>query len=218
MALWKFMKGKTTEDTVEELLRRMEWIFAHLDSKNVKRLDTNETVIKSKDGKTIIVGPLLLMYDENGDLRLKQGLDESTNKFVFELINGIITGGLIRTALDGARVELTPTGIKSYNASEQLHGIVFDPAAADGNFALYYNGVEYFKVKRYTVGIQVSAFGVPLFYYHTTAGAVWPDGNWDFTTANVTGLEDSGYATQYYVDGEINDVKAWVTANFEPKV
>jgi hypothetical protein len=75
------------ENTVAELIKRFEWIMAKLDSKNVKRLDTNETVIKSADGTTEIVGPVLVMKDNSGQTRLMQGLDKATSTFLFQLLN-----------------------------------------------------------------------------------------------------------------------------------
>jgi hypothetical protein len=75
------------ENTVAELIKRIEWIMAKLDSKNVKKLDTNETVIKSADGTTQIVGPVLVMKDNLGQTRLRQGYDAATLLFLFQLLN-----------------------------------------------------------------------------------------------------------------------------------
>ncbi|KKQ46616.1 MAG: Phage minor structural protein, partial [Candidatus Moranbacteria bacterium GW2011_GWD2_37_9] len=60
-----------------------------LDSKNVKRLDTNETHIASNKGETVIQGPLILMYDKQGVpvLRLKMGYDAESAAFVNQLMN-----------------------------------------------------------------------------------------------------------------------------------
>lgn len=76
-------------DAYIEQDKRLRWITSRLDSKNVKRLDTNETVIKSADGETIINGPVLEMYDKQATpkLRLKQGYDSVTGDFVYNLYN-----------------------------------------------------------------------------------------------------------------------------------
>lgn len=89
MSSFNFQEGATTEDTVKMLLEALNWIMSKLDSKNVGRLDTNETVIKSKDGETHISGPLLLMYDKQGTpvLRLKMGYDAASLNFVYQLMN-----------------------------------------------------------------------------------------------------------------------------------
>jgi hypothetical protein len=212
MPTWTNINADNFENFQIAFNRYMEYFVSHLNSKNVKRLDTNETVIKSKDGKTIIVGPLLLMYDEDGVLRLKQGLDESSNIFVFELLDGIITGGLLRTAVSGSRMEITEGGIKSYNSSGQLHGLYYDPAAAYANFKLYYNGNVYFEIERMpdASGLLISAFGNQILGFNNGTNLVIPRGEWDFsTTTGVYGLEAKGYA----IDSEI---RQWVEDNFQP--
>lgn len=85
MPVFTFQKADTVEETIDELLQRLAWITSRLDSKNVKRLDTNETVIKSADGTTEIQGPLLLQKDSAGTLRLKQGYDRASGEFVFNM-------------------------------------------------------------------------------------------------------------------------------------
>jgi hypothetical protein len=99
MSSFKFQEGATTEDTVKMLLEGMNWLMSRLDSKNVGRLDTNETVIKSKNGETHISGPLLLMHDAQGTpvLRLKMGYDAASTNFVHQLMNA---AGEITVSLD----------------------------------------------------------------------------------------------------------------------
>jgi hypothetical protein len=89
MSTWFFEKCDTTENSLDELIKQMSWIMSKLDSKNVKRLDTNETSIKSANGETYINGPVLQMYDKQSPpkLRLQQGYDSGTSNFIFELYN-----------------------------------------------------------------------------------------------------------------------------------
>lgn len=87
MPIFTFTKGDTTEQTIDELINRIKWLTSKLDSKNVKRLDTNETMIKSSDGTTYINGPVLEQSDSAGTLRLKQGYDSSSGNFVYALFN-----------------------------------------------------------------------------------------------------------------------------------
>jgi len=84
------------ENTVDELIKRLGWITSRLDSQNVKRLDTDETIIKSADGTTEIVGPVLVQKDSGGTTRLQQGYDAASGDFVYELYNalGIKTIGI----------------------------------------------------------------------------------------------------------------------------
>ena len=82
-------KVEALENSLIELNRKLSWMMSKLDSKNVKRLDTNETSIKSADGETIINGPVLEMYDKQAVpvLRLKQGYDSASGDFIYALYN-----------------------------------------------------------------------------------------------------------------------------------
>ncbi|MFW9968617.1 MAG: hypothetical protein ACFFDF_00355 [Candidatus Odinarchaeota archaeon] len=93
MPTFRFQKADTVENTVDELIKRIAWLTSKLDSQNVKRLDTNETVIKSADGTTEIVGPVLVQKDDAGTTRLKQGYDSGTGDFIYQLYNssGVLT-------------------------------------------------------------------------------------------------------------------------------
>lgn len=123
------------------------------------------------------------------------------------VFTGSVTGATIKTAQTGARIEITNAGIKSFNASNELHGIVFDPAAADADFKLCRNGDEYFKVKHYLDGIALLAYGNYLLRYITEDNEIWPIGNWYCGFANFQDLTDgeSLYAT-----------RKWVEDNFQP--
>ena len=128
--------------------------------------------------------------------------------FTADLITGgTILGVIFKTAPSGTRIEITENSIKSYNALDQLHGLVFDPSATDAYFTLYHNGAEYFKVKRYSNGISFSSLGQTFLYYDNNYGIVGAAMDWDFGVANVMGLEDSGYIKE-------DDIKRWVTENF----
>jgi hypothetical protein len=131
MSTFRFTKADTIEDTVDELIKQIEWMMGKLDSKNVKRLDTNETVIKSKSGKTYIHGPILEM-DDTTRRRLNMGLNESTNDFLFELYNeagaktvsidsdgkGVFNQVTLRNDLVGsAYVQINTSGLVAYNGT-----------------------------------------------------------------------------------------------------
>ena len=129
-------KVEVLENTVADLISRLSWITSKFDSSNVKRIDTNETVVKSADGETIINGPVLEQYDKQAIpvKRLMQGYDSVSGNFVYALYNevggetvgidssgdatftGIITGGTIRTAATGRRIELSVNSLFAYDA------------------------------------------------------------------------------------------------------
>jgi hypothetical protein len=85
MPTWNFKPADSTENTILELIRQMGWMFSKLDSKNVKRLDTNETTVKSADGTTYINGPVLEMRDSTTQMRLEMGYEASSGDFIFKL-------------------------------------------------------------------------------------------------------------------------------------
>jgi hypothetical protein len=91
----------TPQQNMEALIPKINHLLATLDSTNVKRINTSETVIRSKDGETRIAGPLLLMYDKQvtPELRLRMGYDADSGKFLFQLndVDGNNTIGLSDT-------------------------------------------------------------------------------------------------------------------------
>lgn len=87
MPTWTNINSDEFEDFQIAFNNYMRFFTSKLNSRNVKRLDTNETVIKSADGTTEIEGPILVQKDSNGTTRLMQGYDKSTDTFVYALFN-----------------------------------------------------------------------------------------------------------------------------------
>ena len=210
MPTWKSnvpdLTGLSLERQVEAIYNSLieqdrwkSWFMSKLDSKNVKRLNTNETSIKSADGETVINGPVLEMYDKQAVpvLRLKQGYDSVSGDFIYALYNALgvqtvgidsggdatytgtitgsdivggtiaigsannifkangtdgiwlgntafasapfsvslagalaatsatITGGTLRTAASGARIQISGGKFETYNSSDALNGIAW---------------------------------------------------------------------------------------------
>lgn len=78
------------EDGILRLQKDLNYMFYHLDEKNVRRLYTEYCEIKSEEGETEIDGPLLVMKGDPGTtnsttIRLKMGWDEASSEFVFNL-------------------------------------------------------------------------------------------------------------------------------------
>jgi hypothetical protein len=134
----------STNDNVIRAFNMLNWALGKLSSKNVKRLDTNETVIKSADGSTEIKGPQIIMKDSEGNIKLIQGLDNDTGVFVFTLEDGVITGGKIQTAKTGTRIEITGNKLTTYNAEGQMHGPRIYPG--DGDIVWSYKGVPVLSI------------------------------------------------------------------------
>lgn len=62
------------QDRLIGLQRQMNWGLRNLDSINVKRINTEITVIKSEGGEMDLTGRQLRMYDETSSLRFRVGL------------------------------------------------------------------------------------------------------------------------------------------------
>jgi hypothetical protein len=112
-----------------------------------------------------------------------------------------ITGSLFKTALNGKRLEINSSGIKSYNSSNQLEGVVVD----SGNFSsldFYYQGTDRGGLAQVanviqllcknSADISIGAMSTnPYGKITIQAGAnakTHMKGNVDFSEANVTGL------------------------------
>jgi len=125
-------------DRLVRLSRTLEYIISHLDHDNVKRLHTEECVIQSRYGETLIKGPTLKMYDtpatvegstSGGALRIEMGYSADSSGFIFNMYNaagtkaitldstgnGVITGGTIQTATTGRRIVMNGDELKSLN-------------------------------------------------------------------------------------------------------
>lgn len=149
------------EQIAEELAmmrKELMWLLENLDHLNVKRLYTEYCAIRSKDGETVIDGPVLEMYDKQAtpELRLKMGYDPASSDFVFAMYdasgnntigidsNGraffsgditsdsVITGATIRSGpLETSRIELSGNTLK---------GIFYDTISeTDQVSGLYFN-------------------------------------------------------------------------------
>lgn len=82
-------KDATAEEVVEAFglfLHKCNYLLRQLDSKNVKRISTDMTEIKSDDGTTKIDGSQLVMLDGNNKERVRIGKGEN-GKFEFKIMN-----------------------------------------------------------------------------------------------------------------------------------
>lgn len=105
-----------------------------------------------------------------------------------------MTGGIVRTAASGTRIEISGNGIESFNSSNQRHGINVAP----GNAAmdLYYNGSQKYGVSYNPVDSKVHMFGNALDpFLYTNGNFSEPKGTWDFAGATVSGLGNYALAS-----------------------
>jgi hypothetical protein len=216
LSTYFFQEGATTEDTLVMLIERLNWIMQKLDHGNIKRLYTEYCSIRSEEGETQIVGPLLNMYDKqtvpvlrlqqgydpiSGDfvfnlfdkdgnntvylssegqfqltgkplmqmydnqaspeLRLQMGYDPISEDFVFNMFNksgqqtifidsngdanftGVITGGTVRTAESGARIELKNNTLITYDLLNRKVGLAWGNGIGSfGDVSLFDTGIE----------------------------------------------------------------------------
>jgi phage minor structural protein len=100
------------------------------------------------------------------------------------IIGPTITGGTIRTAANGARIELASNGIRSYKTGSMLHGLYCDPSSIYAQFRLYYEGANYFEIERLSGGLYLSAFGNNMLGFNDSTDITMPFGEWDFSSAS----------------------------------
>jgi hypothetical protein len=155
-------QGNDVNETVEnlynayyKLLKELQYLEANLDSDNVTSINTNLTRVSSNDGETVIKGPLLLMSDKLGNLRLEMGYDETSDKFLFKLLNannavtvgiddlgnatftGTIVGSTVRAGMEGENMVLDSDGLVGYGANGKRNGITVEKCAEEG-FSNFY--------------------------------------------------------------------------------
>lgn len=75
-------------ETFGKLLHQLNAIMNNMDSDNVKRLNTNKTVIKSEDGCTELSGSQIKMTDAAGTKRAVLGNNKKNGKFYFTIYDG----------------------------------------------------------------------------------------------------------------------------------
>jgi len=210
MSTFDFEKADTTEDTIDEIINYLNWIMAKLDSKNVKRLNTNETSIKSANGETYINGPILEMYDSAPILRLRQGLDVSTSLFIFELFNNAGTK-TVGTDSDG-----NATFSGTITASEIVGGTITigtnnDIFKADSNGI--YLGHAAFADAPFSVNMQGHLKAIDAEIQGIITGSsfnTFEDGQNNYIQLDSTGLK--GYekvGTEWELNGLIISSVSW---------
>lgn len=157
----RFSQDMSQDDMMNQLIklsRAVEYLTQHLDHDNVKQLYTEQCDIQSANGETVIDGPLITQRDANSTtIRIKQGYDPDSTGFVYKMYNqsgaevigldstgnGVITGGTVRTASTGLRIELKDNNFLMYNSSNLLEGMCFGSTFGTfGDINFYNDGVK----------------------------------------------------------------------------
>lgn len=74
-------------------------------------------------------------------------MENGKGKFFGEIISSTITGGLIRTAAEGKRIEISNNQIRCYNNNDDLHGMATNNATSQfGDFEFYDEGTMVFRI------------------------------------------------------------------------
>ena len=157
--------------------------------------------------------PLFEMYDDQATPveRLAMGYDDISGDFLFELYNkagiktvgvdsngdaiftGIITGGTVRTAENGERIEITNNELVTFDSNGDKHGMVIGEGAGGqyGDVYLYDRGTKVLEFYNNLLGAgyTIRPANSASLYLGTGGTTVYSQGNWDFSIADaVTGL------------------------------
>lgn len=179
-------------------------VFGHGDGSDwaTTYLYTNLITIMSENGKLKIEDNLIQMYDGNGTLRYQSGLNPQLGKYVFELFdesgkkslymddNGNLTiCGVFMTGENGqTRTVIDGNGIQSYNSDNQLHGLVSNPDGRHSDLAIYYNGVEIFKLYNGIGGVTFYCNNSKLLT--TLSNKVSMNGTWYYKNTEIATKDD----------------------------
>ena len=106
-----------------------------------------------------------------------------------------LTGGLIRTAPTGERIELYNDSISCYNSSNNLHGFATESASATFGDAFFYeNGTKVLEFYNNLAGAgySIRSVGAASMFLGGYGQNTRPEGLWDFSSATeVAGLDTS---------------------------
>ena len=126
-----------------------------VDSEGKVTINSGSIIITRKDGNARIViseaaGITFQKWNEvSEDWEETIGLDSEGA--------GVITGGTLRTAKDGRRMEISDNQIRSYNNSGELHGLVTNNSSGNyGDWDFYDNGTHVFRVHNALGGAGVT--------------------------------------------------------------
>ena len=99
-----------------------------------------------------------------------------------------INGGTVRTAASGARLELTSAGLKSYDSSNLLSGVVLNAGLSD--FSIYSDGVKEFEIDTSTLNtLDIRVRGdYTILRTDLTTHETYPRYTWDFLYATVQNM------------------------------
>jgi len=174
-------------------------LLGNLDHMNVRRLYTNYCDIKSADGETVIDGPLLMMYDKQATpvLRLMLGYDSATSKFVFNMYDA---AGSLTLTLNSSGEAVFAGNISTLKDAFVGNNLHLGAGGTSTTRVIYFN--DYMNITAKADSGWVIQFNCGILEFIGTLR-----GEWGFSSASVTGLEDSGYATE-----------SWVTSNYQPKI
>lgn len=227
-------------DYVYQLREELEYVAMNLDSDNVTEILTNITKVKSEDGTTEIVGNTLKQTDTK-KTRLIMGYDKVHKQFKFEMYDA---AGQKTIYMDD-NGEAVFAG--SVNTSKDIYvgNNIYLKADSPDSKGVYFtqnNNITYGEIAGMRIksekaiqidsdkNILIQAVDGDFQVVTYNGNAILPNNSYLGIAAasnkiarigdvnTIVNDELTDYARIDYVTNEINDVKAWVEANFEPKV
>lgn len=132
-------------DALIRLQKNLSWMLEHLDSTNIKSINTSQTTVKSEDGATVLDGAQIVMRDENDLVRAVLG-KEADGTFVFRLYDAdgnaavqmdedghaVFSGKIKGADIEGSNIRIAPNIFEDYIALEN--------DGANDRLGLYYGG------------------------------------------------------------------------------
>ncbi len=119
------------ETAIVKMQKNLAWLLEHLDSKNVRTLNTNLTEIQSEDGATRLDGARMVMEDGDGTVRAVIGKDtggdfqfclyDKNGKETIHLNddgNAVFSGDIRGADIEGVNIRIAPNVFRDYIALE----------------------------------------------------------------------------------------------------
>lgn len=160
-----------------------------------------KTVMNATDGISIYSdtgsGLIKNFYvDMNGKIKARQIDIDGSGTFSGSITGSTITGGIIKTAASGQRLEISNNGLLNYNSSNKKEGIAIEYFSGSSGVKIYHDDAAQMFIG-ISENVGGSSIGIisPLYtdlyigeYYGQVGATVKAYGNWDFHNATLLNI------------------------------
>lgn len=206
-----------------KLTKEMQNLFLTLDSMNVisltaDHIDTGTLLAALVTIKGALNSGGYITIDGNG-MTVNNGtknvmrIDLDGNITVED---GVITGGTVRTASSGKRIELSGNQLRTYDDDNNLEGMVLGPnefGHVYGDVFFYFNGTKVMEFYNTLAdGYIIRGVGSNPLGLGSGSTSVICRGTWDFNLASVSNLSGIPQSAITSLESRLADIESRLTA------